>query len=390
MKVFFVALGIYSRTGGMEAFNRRVVRSLAEIASERRWSVTVLSLWDRHEDAAKAPASVRFVPGCAHKTKTALDFVYRSVFGRPDVILYGHVLLASLALLARVMNVRSRQLLFVHGTEVWGDPEFRRIPKWEPALVRHSFDGVVSVSKLTQHRMLRAFGMPPERFHLLPNAVDEDPATLSSPLGGGNRLPVLLSVCRLGLKDRYKGVDKVIRAMPQILRFIPNARYWIVGEGPLRSELERLAANCGVSDRVHFFGYVDDDTLRRLYSQAQVFILPSTGEGFGIVFLEAWQHGLPVICGCRDASAEVVSHGVNGLTVEPTDISAIADAALRLLSDAALRARLGLCGWHLVKSFSHAVFRQRLGAILDEHAPRRWPNARENPQTAQPLSARRG
>lgn len=385
MKVVFVALGIYSRTGGMEAFNRRVVRCLSEAARQRQCSATVIALWDLPEHAAVAPPCIEFLPGRSSKGRTALEFFSRTLRYRPDVILYGHVLLAPLAAVARTVSRTPQQVLFVHGTEVWGDPEFRRIPWWEPPLVRSSIDRFVSVSELTKRRMVSAFRLPPERFRLLPNAVDWDGPAPSRQQRSA--CPVILSVCRLGLKDRYKGVDKVILAMPEILRSVPDARYWVVGEGPLREDLQQLAVRCGVSSRVKFFGYVDDLTLERLYSQAQVFILPSTGEGFGIVFLEAWKHGLPVICGCTDAGAEVVSHGVNGLTVDPADVSAVASAVVWLLSDAHLRERLGRNGRDKASALSHAAFRRRLDEILSELALKTEPLSCENPQTPQSLSA---
>lgn len=388
MRILFIALGVYSRTGGIEAFNRRVVRCLAEAARQHQCSATVIALWDLPEHAAIAPPHIKFLPGCCSKSRTAFNFLSRALRDRLDVILYGHVLLAPLAAVVRTLNPKAQQVLFVHGTEVWGDAEFRRVPWWEPPLVRSSIHRLVSVSEFTKRRMLSAFRLPPERFRLLPNAVDweEIPPSCKAKTG----TPVILSVSRLGLKDRYKGVDKVILALPEILRSIPGACYWVVGEGPLREDLQQLAVRCGVSGSVKFFGYVDDHTLQQLYSQAQVFVLPSTGEGFGIVFLEAWKHGLPVICGCTDAGAEVVSDGLNGITVDPGDVSALASAAVRLLTDAHLRARLGQNGQNRARTFSHAAFCRRLAEILNELLPQVACLSCENPKTPQSVpSARR-
>jgi glycosyltransferase involved in cell wall biosynthesis len=389
MTILFIALGIYGRTGGIEAFNRRVVRCLAEMAAEQGSRARVIALWDESEHTRLAPAEVRFFPGACGKLRTALRFYREVLESRPDVILYGHILLAPLAPLARVLSPRSRHILFVHGSEVWGDRKFRRLLPWEPPLVRRFFDTIISVSKFTRRRMISAFSLSAQRFDVLPCAVDwpERQSTVQEPTQ--DKAPVILTVCRLGYKDRYKGVDKVIEAMPEILRCVPEACYWVVGAGPLRAELEQLAARCGVGDKVKFFGFVDDQSLTRLYSQAQVFIMPSTGEGFGIVFLEAWRHGLPVICGSVDASAEVVSHRMNGLLVNPESVSDIAQAAVGLLSDSNFRKQLGEQGRKTAKLYSHAAFRERLSAILNRVAPAAYRSSREHSQSSQPLPAPR-
>jgi len=244
------------------------------------------------------------------------------------------------------------------------------VPLLEIAAVRSCVDLVVSVSAFTAKRMARTFRLPARRFVILPNAVDLANVPERDVPGEPHRSGrTLLTVSRLGAADRYKGIDRVIRAMPEILKAVPQARYRVVGHGPLRAELEQLAARTGVADKVEFLGHVDDAQLNRCYSSADVMVLPSTGEGFGIVFLEAWRHRMPVICGDVDASSEVVTNFVNGLTVDPHDIRQIAGAAIRLLSDRTLARRLGDCGHETVTTrYTHAAFSARLAGILAEQS----------------------
>ena len=366
MKSLFIALGVYAGVGGLERFNQRVVRCLAEMGSSGGLESRIVALWDTPEQAIRTPRVARCMPGASSKVRTAARFLWHAWRMQPDVILYGHVLLSPLAPLARLLSPRSRHLLFVHGREVWLAPFRSRIPPWERLAVGHWIDRVAAVSRLTAARMGQAYGLPESRFHILPNAVDAPPESCraNEPNRPTQELR-LLTVTRLGRQDRYKGCDKVIRAMPRVLSEVPGARYHLVGDGPLRPELERLSGELGVRDQVRFHGYVDDRALERIYEEAHLLVMPSSGEGFGIVFLEAWKHGLPVIVGNHDASAEVVTHGVNGLCVDPESVPEIAQAVLTLLKDRGKARAMGQRGYQTVlERYTHDDFRRTLAGML--------------------------
>lgn len=362
MKCLFVALGVRHAIGGIERFNQRLVRSLAELASGGGFEYRAVALWDTPEMAREAMAG--YEACSASKRKATQRFLRHVVFWRPDIILYGHILLSPLALATRLLSPRSRNLLIVHGWEVWREPFRRRVPLWERVVVRLGIDEIVSVSQLTMRRMREAYQLPAERFHLLPNAVDVDSsvqAHRAADPGQGN----ILTVTRLVRNTSYKGCGTVIRAMPQVLARLPEATYHVVGEGEGRVGLEALAGQMGVSHRVRFHGRVSEQELQRIYQSADVFILPSKGEGFGIVYLEAWKYGVPVIAGNQDAGAEVVTHGYNGLCVDPDSPDQIAAALIELLSDSHRAAEMGEAGRRTIaEKYTHEVFRARLAAIL--------------------------
>lgn len=364
MKCLFIALGVYTGVGGIEKFNQRVLRSLAEFAGFDGLESQAIALWDPADRAARAPHPVRFSPGASRKLATAVRFLWQAWRTRPEIILYGHLLLAPLASIARLLSPRSRHILIAHGWEVWQEPFRKRVPLWERLAVRLGIDEVISVSRFTAGRMAEAYHLPESMFHVLPNAVDmADAAPVPGrPEGTAKRL---LTVTRLSGQDAYKGCDKVIRALPSILAQVPEASYDLVGEGALRAELERLAEQVGVRDRIRFHGYVDDRQLERIYQSADLFVMPSTGEGFGIVYLEAWKHGLPVVAGNQDASAEVVTDGRNGLCVDPHSVEQIAEAVVSLLTDPERAAAMGREGYRTLRgAYTHAHFRRNLRRIL--------------------------
>jgi glycosyltransferase involved in cell wall biosynthesis len=182
----------------------------------------------------------------------------------------------------------------------------------------------------------------------------------------------LLSVARLNKADSDKHVDKVIDAMPLIRASIPDAELVVVGIGDMRQELQERAERLGVSDCVSCVGRLEDPQRDLLYSTSQLFVLPSTREGFGIVYLEAWIGGLAVVAGNSGAAPEVVRDGVDGLCVPP-EPQAIAQAVVALLNNESRRKALVASGQERARTtFSHETFRAnwiRLIQAVDEVAP---------------------
>lgn len=354
--------------GGMQQFDRRVVRCLSELQDGDAVNASVMVLWDGHENSSKCPSNVQFIP-CSHrKMRMLFRFAWIVLKQRPETILYDHVLLAPLALIVAVLSPRARQVLFIHGTEVWESAgPLRR------AIVGRFIQRISSVSSFTAARMRQNYGLNGNRFALIPNAIDlggdgSGKCLDEFKIFGKHRL---LTVSRLA--DRYKGHERVIASMKQVLEAFPDTHYYIVGDGPLTGELKTHARLAGVDSKVHFLGCLDDESLDSLYEQCHVFVMPSKGEGFGIVFLEAWKHKLPVIAGNRDASVEVIQHGVNGLLVAPDSSEEIGAAILSLLRDENRRRTLGEAGYRTVgEKYTHQHFRDALDDVLCSH-----PDARD-------------
>ena len=140
---------------------------------------------------------------------------------------------------------------------------------------------------------------------------------------------VLLTVSRIGTADRYKGHDRVIAALPALLRAGADVAYLIVGSGDDTPRLAQVAAETGVSDRVILAGAAPADELADHYRLADVFVMPSTKEGFGIVFLEAAACGVPVVGGNRDGSWDALREGYLGRAIDPDDEGQLVDGGAR-------------------------------------------------------------
>ena len=220
MKVLFCALGIYSSVGGIQQFNKRVVRCLSELGNEGLLIPSVVALWDGQTNLEECPRNIMFIPCGRRKARMLLNFFRILLKQKPNVILYGHVLLVPLAVIARLLAPRSKQLLFVHGVEAW-----ERARSFRRAIIDHLMHCIASVSTFTAIKMQRAYRLDRRRFAILPNAFDarknnEGDSAIDIEMLGEYRL---LTVSRLA--DRYKGHDKVILAMEKVLKALPDTHY---------------------------------------------------------------------------------------------------------------------------------------------------------------------
>ena len=169
-------------------------------------------------------------------------------------------------------------------------------------------------------------------------------------------------IVALGRLVGYKGYNVLIRAMQSV-----DGHATIIGEGPLLADLQQLASELGVSNRIRFAGRLPRDEIRRLFHSAQVFSFPSVteAEAFGIVQIEAMAAGLPIVNTHLATTVPLVArHDLEALTVAPNDPQALSQALSRLLDEPALAERLGAAGQQrAISEFGQVVFRARMATI---------------------------
>ncbi|MDY6805361.1 MAG: glycosyltransferase family 4 protein [Cyanobacteriota bacterium] len=223
--------------------------------------------------------------------------------------------------------------IVVHGLEAWDTKNSSHKKALQNA------NKVIAVSNYTRDRILKEGYLEPEKVFVLPNTFDASqfeikpkPDYLLKKYGLSPEEPVILTVTRLGKGfSEYKGYDKIIKALPKIRQSIPNVRYLLGGKGDDVSRIEALVKSLELEDCVTLAGFIPEEELADHYNLCDVFAMPSKGEGFGIVYLEAMASGKPVLGGNKDGTVDPLVNGELGCLVEPDDVEAIAENLTSIL-----------------------------------------------------------
>ncbi|PRY17488.1 glycosyltransferase family 4 protein [Kineococcus rhizosphaerae] len=346
------------RTGGIESFVHAVVRRLPAIGGGRVVVHTARQRGDAATDAALAAAGVSVVrdpsplmvptPGVVRRVqRTAREH-------GADRVWFGAA--APLGLMAPALRASGvgRTVATTHGHEVW----WSSLPGSRDALRRigERNDTVTYLGDWCRSRIERPLSPAARaRMRRLTPGVDAgvfrpDPqarARVRAELGLGQR-PVVVCVSRIVAR---KGQDVLVRALPEIRRRVPGAALLVVGDGPHRAAVERLAAATGVADDVVLTGSVPWERAPELYAAGDVFCMPTRTrlgglepEALGICYLEAAACGLPVVAGDSGGAPDAVLPGVNGTVVDGRDVEQVAAQVSDLLLDREKARRFGEAG----------------------------------------------
>ncbi|MDF2629767.1 MAG: glycosyl transferase family 1 [Symbiobacteriaceae bacterium] len=209
---------------------------------------------------------------------------------------------------------------------------------------------VVVCSQAMRGEVQWLFGLNDDKVQVIPNGIDLK-AAVNGPFPPRQQFaaPGEKLIFHIGRLVPEKGVAVLLEAMPHVLKR-HHARLVVAGTGPFGDELRRRAHQLGLGDRVSFVGWVDDATAHALYSYADVAVVPSTYEPFGIVALEAMAAGAPLVASDVGGLSEIVRHGENGLKALPGHAISLAEQIERLLTDRALSRRLAGAALHEVQT----------------------------------------
>jgi len=333
---------------------------LAERLTEFDLSVVTLEEpgwegWDRQVPYRVSRTANHPAGGRRAVTRMNLLGLNRALRSRPDVILAMHVRAAyASAIISRIE--RARWVQYYHAREI---SEFPKAAKLAIRLAQ----GHAGPSRYTDS-LLREHGLR-ARMDLVPPAIPPYRAE-----NRARRRNLIFTVSRLS--DPHKGHDMALRAMPAILRELPDARWVIAGDGPLRASLERLARDLRIAEAIEWVGAIDDLQRDKLFATAEVFLMPSRvprdkkgGEGFGIVYIEAAAAGLPSICANEGGATDAVKEGYSGYRVDPRDPNAIATAVVRLLRDRSALHQMSIQAREWAGEFTWERTMEAMRAVLD-------------------------
>ncbi len=286
-------------------------------------------------------------------------YVVRS---KPSHLYCGHINLAPV-IRAICQPLGIPFTVLTYGKEVW-EPLGKSQQKALQASAK-----IWTISRYSRDRLCASNQIEPEKVEFLYCAVDGQ-AFQPQPKSqdwiakyGLEDSKVLMTVARLWSGDRYKGVDVTLRALPEILRSVPDVTYLILGRGDDQPRLAALAVELGVADRVIFAGFVATKDLAAHYNLADAYVMPSQ-EGFGIVYLEAMACGVPVLSGDADGSAEPLQDGRLGWRVPHRDPDEVAMATIEMLKGGDQRTDGDYLRSECLKIFDKGAIGSQLAKLL--------------------------
>lgn len=279
---------------------------------------------------------------------------------RFDLVVCGHVNLLPVAWLARI-GCRAPMLLCVYGIDAWA-PRHKILNRW---LVRRA-NSYASISHVTLKRFIDWTSVDPQKAIVVPNAIHLEwyrpggkPDYLIRRYGlEGKR--VIMTLGRLESMERYKGFDEILDVLPDLAKTIPNIAYLIVGGGTDRERLEQHVLTEGLAERVVFAGLIPESEKADHYRLADAFVMPSRGEGFGFVLLEAMACGVPVLASSLDGGKEALRDGLLGRLVDPRDAADTLKGVFDVLAGKKGEVPEGL------EYFSYPHFEQRWHETIDK------------------------
>lgn len=357
MNVLALVTEAFGGKGGIAQYNRDFLEAFAKL--QRDAKVIVLPRY------APLPFSTPENINQAEPSTGRLAFNMRvllaSVRTKADVVFCGHLILAPLAVvIARISG--AKLIIQMHGIEAWPRPTLL-----QRFGVEHA-DLVLSVSRYTRSRVAAWAAIEPARLIVVPNTVAED----CSP-GDGSQFRarcnlheqrILLAVGRFDATESYKGHDRIIAALPRLAAAGHDVVFVVLGEGNQRFSLEQLARDYGVPNRVRFMGSVSRKIVIEAYRAADLFVMPSTGEGFGFVFLESMACGTPALGLAVAGALDALGDGELGMVTAEQDLVHAIERILNSRSPdrgklaVAVRARFG-----------KEAFRSRVRHVLGRVVP---------------------
>jgi glycosyltransferase involved in cell wall biosynthesis len=326
---------LFEFKGGIQTYSTFFLQAIQNLYPDAEYDLFIKHDKNPYSDFSSV-ARTKFhctgtIPFSLRTPVFAAQLYGRGVLQRPDLIISTHLNFTPVAY--QLQQLRGIPYWTIaHGVDAWKIDN----PKLQQAL--HHADRILAVSSYTRDRLLTEQKLDPKKISILHNTFDSSkfkptpkPTYLLDRYQLKPEQPIILTVGRLSALEQYKGYDQIIRAIPKIRSMIPDVHYIIVGKGDDKSRIDQLITEFKLENCVTLAGFVPDAELCDYYNLCDIFAMPSKGEGFGIVYLEALACGKPVLGSNQDAAIDALCHGKLGALVNPDDVDEIAQTITQIL-----------------------------------------------------------
>jgi len=362
----FLTLKVFSATGGIEKVCRVAGKALYELGGEAgNEKLQIFSLYDESADINNKYFPAAIFTGFGKRRFSFLWSVFKEARNSRMVIL-SHVNLLIVGFIIKQISPKTKLVLIAHGIEVW-----HSFPGWKKMMLRQC-DQVLPVSDFTKNKMMELYQLPEAKMTTLNNCLDpflplpvSDGANgqLHSRYGIGANDKVLLTLTRMASEERYKGYEMVMQSVYQLKEKYPCIKYLLVGkyDGAEKKRLDDIINSLGLQQNIILTGFIPDEEIAAHFALADLYIMPSQKEGFGIVFIEAMFYGKAVIAGNKDGSVDALKNGTFGLLVNPDSQQQITDAITEVIN----HKEKYIPGHEAVmEHFSFPVYKEKLRRIV--------------------------
>lgn len=371
-KILFLSPEAFSGTGGIQRMSRNMAYVLQQICKINSWNMNLYCLNDR-----SSHLDTRYLPFFCFKGfgKNKTIFTIWSVMNgmNADIVVLAHVNLSLPAMLIRLFNPKCKIWLVAHGTEVW-----RPLEGWKKSIFKAA-DRIICVSHFTKNSVIALQDARPRHCIVLNNALDPfiklpahfiKPDYLLARYGFNDTQKIVLTLTRMSPTEKFKGYDNVINAISKIKPDIKDIIYLLAGpcDATEKERIEKLITTHELSANVILTGLIEENELTDHFLLADLFVLPSTKEGFGIVFIEAMACGLPVICGNVDGSIDAVRHEGMGTAIDPHDADALELAIRQKLAYSLTTATKKTIQQECLKHFNGTHYTAVLNQLMNDEA----------------------
>lgn len=362
-KISFFVLTAFSHMGGIEKFNRAFLKAMADLSTSLALRTCAGGMYDRKVDSQYAVDQPYHVSN-GEKIQFVLWAVKQSL--KQDIVILGHLNLALIGVLLKLIMPKKKLIVICHGIEV-----FEEVSGFKKKALQQA-DHILAVSSYTKEQLVTKQGLASEKITVFPNTIDpffqfpvdfSKPAYLKQRYGIADNEKVIYTLTRLNSNEGYKGYDTLVTVLPALQKQNIPFKYILAGKADA-TELKRmntLISSLGLEQQVVMPGFIADEEVTDHYLLADVFVMPSKGEGFGIVYTEAMACGLPVIAGNKDGSTEALQFGELGTLIDPDSANELKAALVKALTTEHNSKEVQQ---KMLKYFSFERFKERLQSTL--------------------------
>jgi phosphatidylinositol alpha-1,6-mannosyltransferase len=350
---------------------RTLAYSLYNISKAENWAFKLFSLYDtRYDLMTQYLPTENYIGFNNNRIRLGLRCLKEAP--RADVVILSHINFSLVGIIIKFLNPKCQVWLIAHGIEIW-----RPLTSIKQAFLNKFCDKIICVSNYTRSQLLMRHRTDANKCVVLNNAIDpfiKLPHSFEKPEYLLNRYKlslanqVIFTLTRLASSEQYKGYEQVIKTICNLKQEFPTAKYILAGQYDAIEEIRirNLIDRYGVTKDVILTGFLNEDELTDHFLLADLFVLPSKKEGFGIVFIEALACGLPVICGNADGSTDAIKDGELGTAINVDDITELLNTISDYLNRPLTIKKRKNLQQKCVEHFDEKYYRKLLHNILRE------------------------